>query len=61
MKMTNRERLENMSDKELAEVFSVMPCSCCVAYDLCHTKEIDINDELDCDEIIEMWLESEVR
>lgn len=61
MKMDNREKLANMSNKELAEILGKMSCRNCVAYDLCHSRDIDINDDLDCDDIIELWLESEVE
>ena len=54
--MDNREKLANMSNEELAEILGKMPCSCCMAYDLCHSR-----DDLDCEDVIALWLESEAE
>lgn len=54
--MDNREKLANMSNKELAEILGKIPCYDCIAYGLCHSR-----DDLDCEDVIELYLESEVE
>lgn len=58
--MNNREKLNQMNNEELSELLSNMPCSYCLASSYCHSSTFD-DDGLDCDELIKVWLESEVE
>ena len=58
--MTNRDKLNEMSNEELSELLSNMPCSYSPAYDYCHDQSEFAGSELTCDELIKKWLESEV-
>lgn len=59
--MTNRDKFNGMSNEELSELLSNMPCSYCSAYDYCHDKSEFADSEFTCDELIKKWLESEAE
>lgn len=60
-KKTNRDKLNEMSNEELAYLLYIHTHDCgnCLARVWCHSPEID--DKLKCDELIKLWLESEVE
>lgn len=59
--MNNRERINQMNNKEMAELLSNMPCSYCLASDYCHNTFDFSIEEFGCTEVIKKWLEGEVK
>lgn len=55
--MKNRDKLNNMSNKELAELLSFQQCSYCQYQD----ENCCILDDCICAEGIKLWLESEAE
>lgn len=58
--MTNREKLNQMSNEVLAKQLSVSDCNNCVAYSLCINNCIN-NFKKSCSNTIKEWLESDVE
>jgi len=56
--MTNRERINGMSNEELEELLGNIPCGYCPASDFCYSLFLKYPD---CDEVIKEWLEQEVE
>ena len=57
--MTNRDKLNNMTNEELATFINniVDPCIYCIIYDFCN----NCTPFISCENVICRWLESEVE